>query len=32
MKSARDRDYIPVNTNVDEQTTTLSFKPHITQR
>ncbi|CAF0766413.1 unnamed protein product [Rotaria sordida] len=32
MKSARDSDYIPVNTSIDEQTNTLSFKPHITQR
>lgn len=32
MNSARDRDYIPVDRTVDEQTTTLSFKPHISQR
>jgi hypothetical protein len=32
MKSLRERDYIPVNTNVDEQISTLSFKPHISQR
>jgi hypothetical protein len=32
MNSARDRDYIPVNTSFNEQISTLSFKPHITQR
>jgi hypothetical protein len=28
----RDRDYIPINSSVDEQISTLSFKPHISQR
>lgn len=32
MDSSRDRDYIPVNPTVNEQTSTLSFKPHISQR
>jgi hypothetical protein len=32
MNSSRDRDYIPVNTSINEQVTTLSFKPHISQR
>jgi hypothetical protein len=32
MNSSRDRDYIPVNTNINEQVNTLSFKPHISER
>jgi hypothetical protein len=32
MKSSREHDCIPVNHSIDEQISTLSFKPHITQR
>ena len=32
MTTSRDRDFISVVNGIDEQITTLSFKPHITQR
>lgn len=32
MKSSREKDHITVETSVNEQTNTLSFKPHVSQR